>query len=1481
MSSNSTLTDFGLDFRSDQGIDIRYRLWNAHTLLPEKYVGQLENRKAYMLVINKADMGGSARAFDMFDRTRAVCGHIASLLQFMLRTVELVLAEHSAIKKDEQGQGGNEGKPYPIEMFLETVVESVESARMHQRQANVTNIRDSVLRNYFHVDPTNLSSSVALPNRRDGNAIESPLLQDAKDRDVLQYRLWILVDNHVDFPLKMQQVLQLAIAEKAKYTTATTLSVDNKALREHAKNNAGAPSAATGQFELINILRPNELWAAIDSTPAMLNALYAYVGDNTLLNERIRAEAMSTVKPLSHIENPFYLGAIFLAEQQFINVDPRIDRQQANWQLYSVSQQQANEQTKTYLHFPSRFRVLVVPSELHNMRFIHRYTPDYQRWNAQDRLLHAQLQHAQKTIASARPTSKSAQSASSAQVSARAVARKAIQSRGLVVDDPSEFGDDDDEDDAPVNVNIQLAGGAGDERRSELDQRKRALEDLLKSGTLSEQQSSIAAAKLSLAQKSVSQIYQRDNNISAAERAAVNSLVLDSRYIDPRVHVQKVAIERAQSGNLLVSTMNTMSAYYKERRAHIDQLPNLRDRVIELTKLQKEAFRAYETSCTSQLSDVSNVGCTINAFLHDAIDKQEAYFTPMLFFDAELSVFAHMMISEITTQDQIYHTHTMHLLQLALIVALFDAYRVAHSLKFNPMLCGPPEIGKSRVIEHGQARAIPGTVNVTGRWTANAMSVDENHNDECVCFHETPRPWLLDPLLATSKDKQGGGAGNGADASSHEQFKAVLTSMVHRTESNEKNPDGSFRVKTRISEQMRTYVMCSNLPKAMIAEAMTSRAFTVELAIKMRRDATLGDKGLDESNQSRDLKGLRRRCDWEFRLLQSLFYHVEKLIFVGALTEPTLTTYMIYVPIFRDVFENQFSINVPIRSLIKMEILVRHMVIRRAIFMLYCTPNAPFRNQTVSLEHLLHLDGLLYDDPEILFWVFDFMRSQYINPYFAVVARALRLFVARSCDTPAICERYRAGYPKKTGSQSLYNAPEPSFKRSFGINSPNEKAPASWATVDAKDDTYDFSRIMLRITRERLCVELEALIGQNEAMHLTRSQIDGVLKAFSTHVVSDHPYLPNPDFDGKVTDKSFFVVQDKTKAKETSIAMTLVDSHNIITFHASILAAMHRDPIDEVVKACCDHTMLQRKMLRGDTIAEDIPHVFGVRKTYAVPGKYHMIPDRNSFSTSVLCMIGKDLDSTVDSKKTPEHEIEAIARHRMKAQSRLSTTLMEKNVDQFSLHRRLEAIHLPVLAEAVLNWRTIDSNICADSSNFVSPKLMINYPDQVDIAESHAEYCSKAHDILAKMPAKDAMETLKGSVSFVMGTCPSVFRKNEVVAFMREHGFDPSISEYQQQKWNDEYEQRRLDIEKSMTQNRAEIEEMRRTFYASRERVLAASRTTKPACGKSPDPEPVKKAARTNEPVVSETSRSAMAADPFEDQYSYADDETDHSLGRF
>lgn len=1356
----------------DNDVRIQERLWNLHSTYPENNYIDMSLNDAYMIVLAKEYMGGSARAFDTIDCTESQSGLRAALLQYMLRAVELVVSEHT-----KSAQEGKNRLPYPfVGIYLETVVESDAAARSHEPSKD-ENVRETIIRNMYDIDINDIESDSAA----DANKFECEFMKDCRNRLVVEYRLWIFVNTHINFAKKLEEVMKLAMAEHAKRTSATTLSADNKSLREFQKTTGETPSSTTN-FNIARVLKTDERWALLNSPDVMLDAIAAYTNNLSFLHTQTRAVALSAVNTLGDARNPAYLGAVFSARMQFCIADLRIDESQRTWANYSHESLPAPQGTKStsstqrYFKFPHCNRVLVVPTDSHNRRFIYRYTPEYMLLNFQNRLMHENFIKAQHSIANA--------------------IRGAVNVPAQVQTNDDDFvgGGSDNFVRPKKNSSKEVPTTSATTSSMSLDEQNRRLVD-------KELENSEVRTRLT-----------RGEQRTTAEQAAVDALILKSTYVDPVVHEQRKKLALAQSGNVRRNTMDQIAAEYRDLfDERISAAKTDQERCIAYTKLQISALRDYIAACTNPLADVSQRGKIINQYFSDLTLHHRNAFVPIKFFDPALSVFGHMVVREMHVLDEIYHLHSSHQLNLSFQVSLMNAYQRKHSLHYNNLTLGPPEEGKSNALEVLERRAIPGTLDVQSRYTAQAHSVDESNNDVCEGIHEAPAMWLIDPNQMPSNGKSNNN--DNKNSAAHDEFKGRLTSMVVRTREPRKMADGTQRIYVRISEQIMTYILLANLDERLIAAAILSRFYVTVVAEVNRKDITMAAKMLNEANESRRLVERRHLENRQFRLMQVLFAHIEKQFYFRSLTEPSLTVFSLLLPIFGRVME-EHGIRIRPRSVTKMRLFIHHWVIRRAIFMAYQAPTAPFMKD-VNLTQLARLDPWLYDDQEIVFFAFRFMQSQYINPRIVIVSKALRVYLETRCARPRVFARanessdvrWRKRVPTSSQAKlSDYVPDAEAEKLSKHINK------CEWSTATASDQAFDWNRITLYTRHETLAVELEGIISKTESVRLTRAQIECCLSLMTTKSLYDYEYVPNNAFGGKITNSDFPVVPNTSQPKKTNVALLVDNARGTMSLHVSVIRLLTSDPMTAVIAACSDSNIQDTKMLSGSLVAENLPHLFATFKPTANPNVLHYTQCDTSLTATSSALTGSlDVDDNdADDAYLPTKQAEG--------------TVINMSLDEYSGRRRMRDIFLPESAWVIFSFRHIEEKIRSDPANFVAKEQQLDYPDEAKVVVSQTERSDEIQTLLSSYSREDAKLYLEGRVAFLQSSTTSEVEKNALKALFEEFGYDVDSVKSLAERWDQKRDANDAKLSERQALDRAEVTKTRKELISKIDATLTKKR---------------------------------------------------------
>jgi hypothetical protein len=1407
----------------DRAVPTADRLWNLHQVVPPNYVMRGVTG-AYVYSINKCIMGSQCSSFDSFDKTSSIAVGSSALLQLVLRTTRQI-AEN--LGKTAVGYTDSTGKSiYPVQVFLEAVIESEESAATNNHITSDTGTREKLLKKAYGIDVrggelTRMDKSMA------AITTNIPFLSEHRNKNVVGYRFWVFVFNSsIDFPVVMDSVMKLANAEFVKRTSATTLIVDNKERREYLRSvtqngNAREGSIAAGiqdggQFTMAHIVKNLEQWVLIYSREMFLNMIAVYLSDTRYMTPKIRSQC--TAKELSHKENPASIGCVFGAPAMFKRPMANVDKKQTLMQNYfspsgqpTVGGTVALEDTWT---FPINSAVLIVLPEMQHENLCRCYLPDYQVLQVYTRLKIDDLNDVQSRTTDAENFGARAnrrRNRAGDVVSSTAQAKSVVPlgAAGVPVrhddafDNPYAHDDDDDDDDnAPLppdefenfrkgakrSRTIDASNVSGRRRGNDSDTDDEAIAQgdnpFRRNELLSLQEASARAANddLDPSERSLAVIqiaetryqipgFETQPTIDDKDRPRFADVILSRDNIQPpAVLAQQKKIDDSLNGQFGGNTLiDVLARSTRAELAKCMAIENKQQRDCTRTIIQNRAFQQYADTATNPLSDISEAGCTINAFSQRAKALKEDHCTPALQFDRELSVFAHMMIQENTELDVLCGAHMCHR-QLVLMQAVhFDCYRPTFDLHLNMINYAGPGRSKSFTLLVHEERTIPNTCKNISRLTAKALSSGRDVLDEFQMFHEIPRELIVDPMENATPGKQQ--MQRGGEQSQIDIFKTSLTEQVVITQENAK-VDGVFTTVERKSVQHKTFAGNTNVSIQMIAAAIRSRVIGMEFNEVRRRDATMTDKEIARKNMTRATRLRKERCRWEFQMRQVCFYHLEKLFKIGALTEPDLSVFDIYAPIMIATLEAH-GVKTPIRDMSKLQGLVRHFTVRHGLHLLYKVPNAPFVNKPFDVMQLKAIDPLLTATQEIVWFSIQLLSDQYIDPNRQVVLNALKTLIEPKMDSPAIFERYRRGVGGATGSSSYgsterkpqtYNAAgtgrglpvylataqigrKPtnaggmgSFpEQTLGAAASAPSIPhATWASAMPSDVRYDFNRVMLRISLENLSYELEAIIAQLPGQRLDREQISRQIIQLGKEVVLAKTFLPNNKFNGRMSAKSLPVFEDKTSKETPSPIIEVNAQDKVVTIHSMSLFSPVEDKMQLVIDNCNDRHTVPRKVLTGLPHAIDLPHLYKTVDIDPNPKTLHCFSTASSLSISEMSMIGSEYTDQVS---------DSMIRNRFDSHVATAKNVLHMNIDDYATQNRLDAIDLPREALRLFSFTVIEEEIRRDASCWVSKSRQFDYPTGVVTEKSVTEELAEIRGVYEKNTTEEARRILNNRVT--------------------------------------------------------------------------------------------------------------------------------------
>jgi len=614
----------------------------------------------------------------------------------------------------------------------------------------------------------------------------------------------------------------------------------------------------------------------------------------------------------------------------------------------------------------------------------------------------------------------------------------------------------------------------------------------------------------------------------------------------------------------------------------------------EYVHARTHIIRLYEDLCMDRSSKISEEGAKI-AEWYDArrVAKREwlGHDEPVL--DASMSTFGNLVTRRMNRLESVKFVTFAHLMTMTILFGTLDAYRHEFDLHFNALVTGPPSTGKSFICELLRDLRIAGTVAKVDDETGRASYTDDDHNDRTV-YSEEVKP---DHFRSSAM-----GGNDTAEAS----FKEMLTSQVRVLKTFTKLDDGKRSSRIVYSQQIMSFVGCSNLDHRTFTPAIQSRFSCWHFVESRRNDRCTSDmqgveKTLTAETRARQAEFVDELCAEQF-----LHYHVEKLIAAHALTDVTMTAFDSIKQIVRRYLSERYNLNLKTRTIARAQMLLRKLVISVRLEQLYSSPASEFYRKDFSVYQLASLDDLLYDDEEMACWALEALRHEIIDkqrPHFLALLK--RTYIApRLAD---IAKASDAGNRERL-LESIYMLPSTLVrKRRYGgggivapPNNDQHKRLAEWAPRDydeqpthvdesKAEDTYGESHMYAYYRFEATSASIARRIVAESAGSSTELSSDDVIAYLRTmakdYVKSDryrwHENVP---------------VIDATKPR--TMIPALIYTHDAIFIALQLFS--DKDPLTDAIEFARSAALQSPRKYLTATIYDD-EHPYLLKTTLVRP----------------------------------------------------------------------------------------------------------------------------------------------------------------------------------------------------------------------------------------------------------------------------------------
>jgi len=209
--------------------------------------------------------------------------------------------------------------------------------------------------------------------------------------------------------------------------------------------------------------------------------------------------------------------------------------------------------------------------------------------------------------------------------------------------------------------------------------------------------------------------------------------------------------------------------------------------------------------------------------------------------------------------------------------AKLDAYRQTQDLHMNIIFTGEGATSKSFLFEKMKDMSIPGTVIELTYQTTRSDAIDEDRNDTITVFNEAPPGLFM--------------KNNHADPNQEAMFKEKLTSQRVSCKTFVRDEETDHRTnRTTISSSIGVHMGATNDDPSDASEAMKTRFYWGQFEKNERKNKSM-DVCMQGEKQWHDIgEDLLEKRLKDFHVEHYRMCLLFKLMYVGAIVEPTLTT---------------------------------------------------------------------------------------------------------------------------------------------------------------------------------------------------------------------------------------------------------------------------------------------------------------------------------------------------------------------------------------------------------------------------------------------------------------------------------------------------------------------------------------------------------------------------------------------------------------
>jgi hypothetical protein len=1227
------------------GIKIAQRLWPLPYADSVVRPGEMIDECCEVLVFSlKSDsICRSPTAFDQFNRQLPNVALVEAFWQLVWRGLEK--AQQSMYSKDAQQFTRDD---FPIKVFLECVLEN-DDERMADLAADYELSQKRIalehMRKLYGADL--VSAEQLMKGAKSGMAsgvfsqehVERiPFMRRPTDDDVraagqredtrnyeeasvYEYRFWLISrDPAVRLSEHITAVIEETGVNVDKYFGSGPFE-QSRGGGKAGGGGGGGGGHGSNRARMADMLADDEKWALLHKPIYLMHAVHAYLGDKRLSLEAMREKCLSPSVKLNNPRNPINPYNVLNAEDHFKTIENSVIRDAAQTRYRNYYRG-----NKTF-SFPLPHCVLRVQPEWFSVSYIrHMYTPDSQRRLIEPRL-DRRIMLRQQAHRGRRFTDDNDDEFSivaSGNASALDIDRDGTEYvRGGEVIVP-------DIVDMPVDAD-NVGGNDDDSSSSSTDD--------------GENEAALNAA-LGLGDPDAPDVPAADNSQqpAAAEETESGAPGRDGVRVLPAVDNSMPGYAYHMDSGNYVSTaddqgnnvswemqrkmthLHTLRAEYHDRMCRfIDGLRDPPVRAREKLLMQVRALDEYKAKCTESCSNVPPVGKKINAWMEERMsvsesnnndgggggcDGDKAQFGLRFtdcgrpFTDPDLSLFAHMVLREYEQLESCHFLYTAHSETFFLRLAALTAYRYKFDcLRLNVLLFGPEQTSKSYPITVTRKWMIKDTVQSVTTQSALADAVDQDDNDMPKCFEEFPNE-----LLAS---------GGKADAQRQNAFKDMLTRNRYERQVCMLLDNGERVQRIVVSEKHTAYLGATNMLSYQFDMAIKSRFVMRHQVARDRPGYDISQKKIEQENNSVANKVRYDHAVHNMQLRQTLHFHVEKLIMIGMLDEPSLTVFSLFYTRFKKMLSKNCAVKIHRRIDEQVGMFLRTLVIQRAVDWLHHSPDSPFYNsERVSMWHLLCVNPLLTDSLELVLFALDNFRASFINPNEEAVIRTLRRITQTRIEKYGVERLFESRRDKERRRNKLLHqvlgGDEPArliLPSTTANMTPEQRleaqrrAQAEAAERERQLNERDYNYVAMKMPLSKLATVVHNEMRRDDSSRkLNRDTVGTVIKTIAAHKIYAPPYVRTTKRGNSDAAKQQPPVEPTpgvpTDQFDYCSTIRISEDDKMVYIHSALLFNEAVDPHEAAIRDCLTPYVEpgeRYKFVSGTAVDDAHPHLLGTR----------------------------------------------------------------------------------------------------------------------------------------------------------------------------------------------------------------------------------------------------------------------------------------------